>query len=143
MCLEENNTARFPFIKKIARFTDLVTKIYFILFFSEAQLYRIRQEHLPPSPTDSNFVLHPSFTSTDKGERFLLYDSNNVQLPYPSSCSKVERLLIFSSDLQLMLLSKSKRVGSDGTFETSPAISNQIYILIGEYEETTSGKNKL
>jgi hypothetical protein len=77
--------------------------------------------------------------STDQGERYLLYDSHAVQAPYPSASSKVGRLIIFASDLQLTLLSRSKRVGSDGTFETSPQISQQNYIIMGEFEETMIG----
>ncbi len=111
--------------------------------YLEAQLYRIRQEHLPPSPTDPNFILHPAFTSTDQGERFLLYDTNNVQAPYASAPTEVGRLIIYASDLQLNILSKSKRIGSDGTFETAPQITHQNYIIMGEYEEKHSGKNKL
>ncbi|CAF4169822.1 unnamed protein product, partial [Rotaria sordida] len=101
----------------------------------QAQLYRIRQEHLPPSPSDSNFILHPGFTCTNKGERFLLYDSDSVQVPCSSAPPKVGRLLIYSSNLQLNLLSKSKRVGSDGTFETAAQISQQNYIIMSEFEE--------
>ncbi|CAF4082155.1 unnamed protein product, partial [Rotaria sordida] len=104
----------------------------------QAQLYHIRQEHLPPSPTDPNFILHPAFTSTDQGERFLLYDSNNVQAPYAPAPSKVGRLIIYASDLQLNILSKSKRIGSDGTFETAAQITHQNYIIMGEYEEKHS-----
>jgi hypothetical protein len=88
-------------------------------------------------------MLHPGFMSTDKGERFLLYDSNAVQTPYTSAPSEAGRLLIYSSDLQLTLLSKSKRIGSDVTFETAPNISQQNYIIIGEFEEKHAGKNKL
>ncbi|CAM4948109.1 unnamed protein product [Rotaria socialis] len=101
----------------------------------QAQLYRIRQEHLPTSPTDSKFVLHPGFTTTDQGNRFLLYDSNVVQVPYASAPPEVGRLLIYASDLQLDILSKSNRIGSDGTFETAAQISHQNYIIIGEVEE--------
>ncbi|CAF3908404.1 unnamed protein product, partial [Rotaria sordida] len=101
----------------------------------QAQLYRIRQEHLPTSPTDPNFQSHPGFTTTDQGKRFLLYDSNASQAPYVSAPSEVGRLLIYSSDLQLVILSKSKRIGSDGTFETAAQISHQYYIIMGEYEE--------
>jgi hypothetical protein len=43
----------------------------------------------------------------------------------------------------LNILSKSKRIGSDGTFETAPQITHQNYIIMGEYEEKHSGKNKL
>ncbi len=106
-------------------------------------MYRIRQDHLPISPTDPDFVLHPGFTSTDKGARFLLYDSKAVQTPHPSAPSKVGRLLIYSSDLQLTILSTSKRIGSDGTFETAANISQQNYIIMGEFEEKHSGTNKL
>ncbi|CAF4042023.1 unnamed protein product [Rotaria sp. Silwood1] len=68
---------------------------------SEAQLYRIRQEHLPLSPSDSNYILHPGFTCTNQGERFLLYDSDSVQAPYSSAPPKVGRLFIYSSNLGL------------------------------------------
>ncbi|CAF1128042.1 unnamed protein product [Rotaria magnacalcarata] len=101
----------------------------------QAQLYRIRQEHLPTSPTDSKFVLHPGFTTTDQGNIFLLYDSNVVQVLYASAPPEVGRLLIYASDLQLDILSKSNRIGSDGTFETAAQISHQNYIIIGEVEE--------
>jgi hypothetical protein len=115
----------------------------FCLTFLEAQLYRIRQEHLPTSPTDPNFILHSAFASTDQGERFLLYDSNSVQTPYASAPTEVGRLIIYASDLQLNILSKSERIGSDGTFETAAQISHQNYIIMGEFEEKHSGKNKL
>ena len=111
--------------------------------FLEAQLYRIRQEHLPTSPTDSNFILHPAFTTTDRGERFLLYDSNAVQAPYTSAPIEVGRLLIYASDLQLNILSKSVRIGSDGTFETAAEISQQNYIIMGESEGGHCGKCKI
>ena len=119
---------------------DDIKSVEYIL---EAQLYRIRKEHLPPSPTAPNFILHPAFTSTDRGDRFLLYDSNNVQAPYAAPSSKVGRLIIYVSDLQLNILSKSKRVSSDGTFETAAQITHQNYIIMGEYEEKYSGTNKL
>ncbi|CAF1317223.1 unnamed protein product [Rotaria sordida] len=101
----------------------------------QAQLYRIRQEHLLTSPTDPNFVLHPRFTTTDQRNRFLLYDSNAIQVPYASAPPEVGRLLIYASNLQLDILSKSKRIGSDGTFETVAQISHQNYIIMGEIEE--------
>ncbi|CAF1015846.1 unnamed protein product [Adineta ricciae] len=101
----------------------------------EAQLYRIRQEHLPESPTDPNFVLHTAFTTTDQGMRFLLYDSNNVQTPYTPAPCKVGRLIMYASDLQLEILSASKRISSDGTFESAPKITHQNYIIMGEYKE--------
>lgn len=106
-------------------------------------MYRIRQEHLPTSPTNPNFVLHTGFTTTDQGDRFLLYDSNSVQLPYAPAPSKVGRLLIYASDLQLNILSKSKRIGSDGTFETAAQFSHQNYIIMGEVDDKHLGKNTL
>lgn len=117
-----------------------MTKSNFCIFFTEAHLYRIRQEYLPTSPIAPNFVLHPAFISTDKGQRFLLYDSNVAQTQYRSASAETGRRLIYASDLELMILSKSKRVASDGTFETAPQISHQNYIIMGESEETTSGK---
>ncbi|CAF3894087.1 unnamed protein product [Rotaria sp. Silwood1] len=107
----------------------------------QAQLYRIRQENLPTSPTDTNFILHPGFTCTNEGARFLLYDSNAVHVPYAAASTKVGRLLIYCSNLQLNILSKSNRIGSDGTFETAAEISHQNYIIIGEFEQKHPGKN--
>ncbi|CAF3877054.1 unnamed protein product [Adineta steineri] len=73
---------------------------------AESQLYRIRQNHLPKSPITSDFVLHQGFTLTDQGARFLLYDSNAVEVPYAPAPASVGRLIIYSSDLQLQILSK-------------------------------------
>jgi hypothetical protein len=53
--------------------------------YLDAQLYCIRQEHLPTSPTNPNFILHSAFTSTDQGEKFFLYDSNTIPVPYASA----------------------------------------------------------
>ncbi|CAF1049115.1 unnamed protein product [Adineta steineri] len=104
----------------------------------ESQLYRIRQANLPKSPSDLNFVLHPGFKSTDKGDRFLIYDSSDVQPPYTLAPTAVGRLIIYSSELQLGILAKSYRVGSDGTFETSAGMVQQNYILMAELEEMYS-----
>ncbi|CAF1539774.1 unnamed protein product [Adineta ricciae] len=101
-----------------------------------SHLYRIRLQHLPTSPTDHVFVLHPGFTTTDKGERFLLYDSMAVDVSDTPVPAEIGRLLIYSSDLQLSVLSKSLRVGSDGTFATAAQISQQNYVLMGDVEET-------
>lgn len=114
----------------------------FCTTFLEAQLYRIRQEHLPTSPTNSDFILHTAFTTTDRGDRFLLYDSNAVQTLYAPAPTVVGRLIIYASDLQLDILSKSERIGSDGTFETAAQISCQNYIIMGDFQEKHSGKNK-
>ncbi|CAF4010414.1 unnamed protein product [Adineta steineri] len=102
---------------------------------NNVKLYRIRQNHLPKSPITSDFVLHQGFTLTDQGARFLLYDSNTVEVPYAPAPASVGRLIIYSSDLQLQILSRSKRVASDGTFQTAANISQQNYIIVGEHEE--------
>ncbi|CAF1427657.1 unnamed protein product [Adineta steineri] len=102
---------------------------------NNVKLYRIRQNHLPKSPITSDFVLHQGFTLTDQGARFLLYDSNTVEVPYAPAPASVGRLIIYSSDLQLQILSRSKRVASDGTFQTAANISQQNYIIVGEYED--------
>ena len=73
----------------------------------------------------------------------MLYDSNAVQTPYASAPSEVGRLIIYTSDLQLDILSKSKRIGSDGTFDTAAHISHQNYIIMGEFEEQHSGKDNI
>jgi hypothetical protein len=134
---------KFHFNRKILIFITLSTKLSFCLTFLEARLNKIRQDHLPTSPTDTNFILHPGFAFTDRGERFLLYDTNDVQVPYASAPTKVGRLIIFTSDSQLSILSQSKYIGSDGTFETAAQISQQNYIIMAEIEEKHPGKNKL
>ncbi|CAF1528082.1 unnamed protein product [Adineta ricciae] len=108
----------------------------------QAQLYRIRLNHLPTSPTNSNFTLHSGFTMTDQGHRFLLYDSNSVLMPYISAPARVGRILIFSSDLQLNILAKSKRVANDGTFQTASYTSQQNYIIVAEYQEGHTGNTE-
>ena len=88
-------------------------------------------------------MLHSGFTTADQGDRFLLYDSDSVQVPYVSASPKVNRLIVYASDLQLDILSKSKRIWSDGTFETAAQISQQNYIIMGEVEDKHLGKNTL
>ena len=73
----------------------------------------------------------------------MLYDSNAAQTPYPSPPTEVGRLIIYASDLQLDILSKSERVGSDGTFETAAQMSHQNYIIMGEFTEKHSGKHNV
>ncbi|CAF3900606.1 unnamed protein product [Adineta steineri] len=75
------------------------------------------------------------FTLIDQGARFLLYDSNALEVPYAPAPASVGRLIIYSSDLQLQILSKSKRIASDGTFQAAANISQQNYIILGEHEE--------
>ncbi|CAF1503453.1 unnamed protein product, partial [Adineta steineri] len=94
--------------------------------------------NLPRSPSDLNFVLHPGFKSTDKGERFLIYDSSDVQPPYTLAPTVVGRLMIYASNLQLSILAKAHRVGRDDTFETSASMVQQNYIVMAELEEMYS-----
>ena len=66
-----------------------------------------------------------------------------MQTLYASARTEVGRLLIYASDLQLDILSKSECIGSDVTFEIAAQISHQNYIIMGEYEEKHSGKDNV
>ncbi|CAF3926028.1 unnamed protein product, partial [Rotaria sordida] len=139
-CLNELSNPRSIYDNELlkGKYTAEMLKVLPTFYNIQSQLFRIRQENLPKSPTDLNFVLHAGFKSTDKGERFLIYDSKDVQPPYMLAPTEAGRLLIYASDLQLSILAKSHRVGSDGTFQTSASIVQQNYIIMAELEEKYS-----
>ncbi len=59
-------------------------------------------------------------TYGDTNERFLLVDC------YEDG----QRIIIFSSDLQLRVLARTKQIGVDGTFKSCPTMFAQLYIIM-------------
>jgi len=71
---------------------------------------------------DRATVIIPSaITQLQDGQQFLLHDSGNHQ----------DRFLIFSTQRNLDYLSQSKDWYLDGTFKSSPALFDQVFIIHG------------
>ena len=76
----------------------------------------------PANPVDraSIPVIPNEFQTTDRGDRFLLYDSG---------VGDVNRILLFATDQGLNLLSTSDNWFGNGTFDVSPDIFFQVYTI--------------
>lgn len=84
----------------------------------------IRQKNLqgPALPTNrSEIIFLEEYTKTYKNENFLLYDAGPVD----------ERILIFTTEQNLQLLSNSKHWYIDGTFKTVPLLFQQLLTVHG------------
>ena len=68
---------------------------------------------------DEDEEIDPS--ETEKPKHFLLVDCTEDD----------QRIIIFSSDLQLQLMAKSRQLGVDGTFKSCPELFMQLYIIMG------------
>lgn len=77
-----------------------------------------------PEPVDLfQLTLTPSVTNLDNGTQFLLYDSG------PGS----DRVIMFSTEQNMELLSRCSIFFSDGTFSTAPTnLFSQLYTVHGE-----------
>ncbi|CAF1019326.1 unnamed protein product, partial [Brachionus calyciflorus] len=96
---------------------------------SQKHLYKLRKENLPPLPKERSDIIfeddYARFTETNCHNRFLLFDTKDNN-----------RIIAFSSDTQLEILSKSKRWHVDGTFKAAPALYKQLYqIHAWDYNE--------
>ena len=82
----------------------------------------IDNEGNPANPVDraSIPVIPNEFQTTDRGDRFLLYDSG---------VGDVNRILLFATDQGLNLLSTSDNWFGNGTFDVSPDIFFQVYTI--------------
>uniref|UniRef100_A0A915CN31 OTU domain-containing protein n=1 Tax=Ditylenchus dipsaci TaxID=166011 RepID=A0A915CN31_9BILA len=75
-------------------------------------------------------TLSTDFSTTIRGERFLLWDSRVVDLKKPV-------ILLFASSFGLQLLEKYKRWSMDGTFYSAPKGFKQLYTVNVFKEEST------
>ena len=83
-----------------------------------------------PEPLNLHeLVLPEALTKLDDGTEFLQYDSEGEEGP---------RIIIFATSKNLDLLSRCKKLMSDGTFSTAPRHFCQLYTIHGEIMETTT-----
>lgn len=83
-----------------------------------------------PEPLNlRELVLPEALTKLDDGTEFLQYDSEGEEGP---------RIIIFASSKNLDLLSRCKKLMSDGTFSTAPRHFCQLYTIHCEIMETTT-----
>lgn len=86
----------------------------------ESQLRRARQQNIPPIPANIAAVaINGVWGETTRGDRYLLRIDNNWGI------------LIFATDADLILLSRSRRIFLDGTFKTAPQPYRQFFTVHG------------
>lgn len=92
---------------------------------------RAREGGLPPNPAPNEKPVIPQqFTVTSRGDRFLLYDSMEVEQDDDEDVEETgPRILIFSSENQLRILGSSRHVQFDGTFKVTPAQFYQLFVI--------------
>jgi hypothetical protein len=82
---------------------------------------KARRKKTPVIPSSAMFEIPEVYQHTLSNKRFLLID---VFLKRGK-----DRILIFSSDHQLELLFESDTIFMDGTFDTTPAHFQQVYLI--------------
>ncbi|XP_015114401.1 uncharacterized protein LOC107039349 [Diachasma alloeum] len=90
----------------------------------QRQVQRARRKSVPQLQTPASredLILDDYFTTTMKGEQFLLHDSTGK-----------DRFLIFTTRKNLEYLSTSQMWFADGTFRSVPGIFSPLYTLHGQ-----------
>lgn len=86
-------------------------------------LYNQRRKTLPPFPRRiQEVMLEGSWAESARGQPFLLADDGTEQ-----------KILVFSTDQNLEILSASEHVFLDGTFKVAPPFFKQMYTLHVHY----------
>lgn len=85
------------------------------------QRLRKQQLQLPKEPTDFNFSIPDEMTKTTDGNLFLQYDSG----------INTDRILIFSTNYLLKLMTQCNNWFCDGTFSSAPTLFYQVYTIHG------------
>jgi hypothetical protein len=80
---------------------------------------------MPPAPKSMDFEVPPSFSTTNDGENFLLYDSTHKKLG--------GRLMIFSTKYLIQMLCSCEIILIDGTFKCRPTMFSQVYVVMGQH----------
>lgn len=80
---------------------------------------------LPPNPKSLDFQVPNLYSTTNNDEVFLLYDSTHKKLG--------GRLMIFSTQELIKMLSHCEIILIDGTFKTRPIRFSQVYVIMGKY----------
>lgn len=90
------------------------------------QRVRAKLDGNPEVPqTLSDFIVPENMQTTENGDRFLQYDSGS---------DDPKRIIIFSTESNMRLLSKIKHWFADGTFDNCPNFFAQLYTIHGYYE---------
>jgi len=90
-------------------------------------IQRIRQKEImaPANPrTLDELVIPAEYKTTIDGKPFLLYDSNDEKSGKP-------RILIYSTEENLNLMTNCNNWYADGTFSSAPSIFYQLYTIHG------------
>ena len=82
---------------------------------------RNKAENVPPEISLQHLDIPESYTRTEKGERFLLYDSG-----VESGC---QRIVLFGTEANVELLSTAAVWLADGTFKTVPSLFYQLHTI--------------
>ena len=88
-------------------------------------LWNIRHKDTPnlPESTDDINLLNDKYNLTNEGKRYKLYDSLDNH-----------RMVIYSSNIGLEILSKSLEWHADGTFKCAPRKYKQMYLIHAWYK---------
>ena len=85
---------------------------------------RKRVANVPPEPSSLSSLEFPNiYMRTDKGLRFLLYDSGLD--------SGNQRIVVFGTDSNIQILNTSSVWLADGTFKCVPNLFYQLYVIHG------------
>jgi hypothetical protein len=103
----------------VSDFISVDAKEEFFIFLDQG-IAKSRRKAIPPIPLSCAFDIPEEYALTIEKKRFLLFDENRIRR---------ERLLLFSSDVQLNILFNSPTIYMDGTFSKTPAHFFQLYII--------------
>ena len=91
-----------------------------------------RSAKFPSAPKSlADLVILPEFKMTEDGRRFFLFDIGPDSEPH-------KRIIIFSTDEQLLLLANAERILTDGNFGVSPDGMAQLFTLRVPHGNTTA-----
>jgi hypothetical protein len=93
----------------------------------KSTMYRERMRHRPLLPRCLNDIVIPAvYTKTVRGDHFLLVND-----------STEDRIMVFSTALNVQRLCSSATAFMDGTFAACPSLFCELYVLHGEFMSET------
>ena len=89
----------------------------------QSDLYKKRREFIPPNP--------PTASGLDVDSDWFLYNSvtKESMVKGDLQLSDGRRILLFSTDEHLKILSRSREILGDGTFRITPSLWTQVFII--------------
>ncbi len=79
----------------------------------------MRRTTTPPLPVSSDFEIPDRYSQTLDGKDFLLFDTSIHN----------KRIIVFATDLQLIILFNSSQIFLDGTFDVCPPYFDQVFTI--------------